>query len=131
MSETGVGHFDTGAQVHEAEGGQDAKGQGEGWMADRGQAGGLADPGQGDDGGDEDGDPHLWLHEVESFGEAQTVDTEETGQKCGEKVEIGAREDGHADQDAGDQEGARQNRIRVRALDIVELVWRSLQAAEE
>ncbi len=29
------------------------------------------------------------------------------------------------------QEGARKNRIRVRAADVVELVWRSLQAAEE
>lgn len=29
------------------------------------------------------------------------------------------------------QEGARKNRIRVRAMDIVELLWRSVQAAEE
>ena len=28
------------------------------------------------------------------------------------------------------QEGARQNKIRVRAMDIVELVWRSMEAAE-
>jgi heterodisulfide reductase subunit D len=28
------------------------------------------------------------------------------------------------------EEGARQNKIRVRAMDIVELVWRSMQAAE-
>lgn len=28
------------------------------------------------------------------------------------------------------QEGARKNRIRVRAVDVVELVWRSIQAAE-
>jgi heterodisulfide reductase subunit D len=28
------------------------------------------------------------------------------------------------------QEGARQNKIRVRAMDIVELVWRSLEAGE-
>jgi Fe-S oxidoreductase len=28
------------------------------------------------------------------------------------------------------QEGARRNRIRVRALDVVELLWRSVQAAE-
>jgi heterodisulfide reductase subunit D len=28
------------------------------------------------------------------------------------------------------QEGARQNKIRMRAMDIVELVWRSMQAAE-
>ncbi len=29
------------------------------------------------------------------------------------------------------QEGARKNRIRVRAMDVVELLWRSVQAAEE
>jgi heterodisulfide reductase subunit D len=29
------------------------------------------------------------------------------------------------------QEGARKNRIRVRAVDVVELVWRSVQAAQE
>ncbi len=29
------------------------------------------------------------------------------------------------------QEGARKNRIRVRAIDVVELLWRSIQAAEE
>jgi len=29
------------------------------------------------------------------------------------------------------QEGARKNRIRVRAIDVVELLWRSVQAAEE
>jgi heterodisulfide reductase subunit D len=29
------------------------------------------------------------------------------------------------------QEGARKNRIRVRAVDIVELLWQSMQAAEE
>jgi heterodisulfide reductase subunit D len=28
------------------------------------------------------------------------------------------------------EEGARQNKIRVRAMDVVELVWRSMQAAE-
>ncbi len=28
------------------------------------------------------------------------------------------------------QEGARQNKIRMRAMDVVELVWRSMQAAE-
>jgi Fe-S oxidoreductase len=28
------------------------------------------------------------------------------------------------------QEGARQNKIRVRAMDIVELIWQSMQAAE-
>lgn len=29
------------------------------------------------------------------------------------------------------QEGARKNRIRVRAMDVVELLWQSVQAAEE
>jgi Fe-S oxidoreductase len=29
------------------------------------------------------------------------------------------------------QEGARKNRIRVRAVDVVELLWRSIQAAEK
>jgi len=29
------------------------------------------------------------------------------------------------------QEGARKNRIRVRAMDVVELLWRSVQAAKE
>jgi hypothetical protein len=28
------------------------------------------------------------------------------------------------------QEGARQNRIRMRALDIAQLLWKSMQAAE-
>jgi heterodisulfide reductase subunit D len=28
------------------------------------------------------------------------------------------------------QEGARQNKIRIRAMDIVELVWQSMEAAE-
>jgi heterodisulfide reductase subunit D len=29
------------------------------------------------------------------------------------------------------QEGARKNRIRVRAMDVVEILWQSVQAAEE
>jgi Fe-S oxidoreductase len=61
-----------------------------------------------------------------------TVSTEVAGRRLAQVQATGARYVASACQQCKRtlQEGARRNKIRVRAIDIVELVWKSAEAAE-